>query len=346
MKSSRLRLEAARAHVKAARLDEAIALYEAVLRENPEVASAYLGIGSIHLKRKELAAAEDYFNGALHVAKNPAPALLRLAMVAERGSDIPRAVELYRRALQQDPGLLQARARLARLYLREADPRKAEGVLREGLEIDPGSRPVRLLLVRILQREGRLADAIELLDGIDSDDPSASARLLRGRLLLDAGRMEAAVSALEDFAGESLEKPLAELYRGRALMQCGRLGEARCAIESAVARDGNLVEGWLDLARCHLLAGEFDKAKAILLRLSAGRRGLYRVYLLLGEVFAAQGLYRQALVQFDAALLHASPNLKGYAGLVEAARAAGTEEERTKAFLRAAEGMATPSLLL
>ena len=74
-------IEKAREYIKSNEPDRALEAFEEVLKENPEAAGAYMGIGNIHFRAGKYSEAENFFNGALHVTKKVAPALAMLAKI-------------------------------------------------------------------------------------------------------------------------------------------------------------------------------------------------------------------------------------------------------------------------
>jgi tetratricopeptide (TPR) repeat protein len=335
MKNSRLRLEAARTHLRAGRLEEAMRLYEAVLQDNPEVSAAYIGIGTILLRQGHLADAEDYFHGALHVARDPAPALLKLAVLAERMQNVTRAVELNRRAVEQNPGLFRARASLCRLYLQSDQADSAERLLRESLRQEPASLPIKLLLAKVLQRQGKLGEAIALTEGLERDERAPpSAYVMRARLLGRIGLWSDAAALLmacneRTAGGERLQR-----YLGRALLHSGRWHEARRILETASVNGTLSIESTVDLARCQALAGDLDRAHSRLIQLGKARGGVYQAYFLLGEVTAAQALFREAVIQFDAGALNAPRHFAERAGIIEILHGRQERKAKVHAYLR------------
>lgn len=336
MQNNKLRLEAAKVHAKAGRLDKAIKLYEAVLEENPEAAAAYMGIACILLERNQAAAAEDYFNGALHVTRDPATVLCKIAIAVERMGDRQRAATLYQQALQKNSSLLRARVRLYRLYIDGDDLAAAEQLMREAVAIDQTSARAKLLLAQVLSRQGQLNRALDVLDGMTGNDAdTVRAQRLKGTLMLRVGCAAAAASTFEAIAESNDKKPIAELQRGRALLQIGDFRSAQGAFESALARIPDLFEARLGLARCHLNRGDTEAAKRLLIALSQGRRGLHRVFFLLAEAFAAEGRFDQAAVHLDAGLLHAPHAVLEAAGLLDIAAGSTLDKQTTLAYLKA-----------
>ena len=65
----------ARASIKENRFDDALAIYDQILKQNPEAVAAYMGMGNVHMRCGRLDEAENYFKGALHVSKKVASAI-------------------------------------------------------------------------------------------------------------------------------------------------------------------------------------------------------------------------------------------------------------------------------
>ena len=342
MKDHRALLQEARNHVKEQRFDEAIELFESVLKENPEVAAAYLGIGDIYMRKGNLDEAENYFNGALHVAKKSAPALAMLASVAEKRGDAKRALKLNMDAIEENPEGLRPRMAISRLHLRSKRFADAAIQLREALRYNPQSTAAGLMLARVLQRQGKTDEALtSLSQSVQVGEPgSAEAHLLQGQILLRQGKYLEAAEVLGQCISAKPGNVKAYAYRGQALMEAGHYLEAITVLEEALERNPKSLAAKMHLARCYVDNGDHDKARKLLTRLTFGNRRLGTVHMLLGRLFAAQGHFRQAIEEFEAWLLHAPKLVEERPELLEIANRHGSSQDRVQAYERAVEAMA------
>ncbi|MEO0036158.1 MAG: hypothetical protein RLZZ501_2181, partial [Pseudomonadota bacterium] len=134
-------------------------LHRRLLREQPEKAASWCGLGRLLLREGHLGAAEA----------------------------------CLRRALALDPADPPALEGLGRLLGRRGEPRAAGDLLRDALCVAARPAPVQTALAGVLLAEGRTAEALAWLDRALAHDPAeAEARALRADLHQRAGRRDAA----------------------------------------------------------------------------------------------------------------------------------------------------------
>ncbi|MDZ5649336.1 tetratricopeptide repeat protein [Nitrospirillum sp. BR 11828] len=268
-------LSAAVAHHGAGRLDEAEALYTAILAQVPNQVDALHLRGVLTLQRAggdasrleagvgliRRAHAQPGAATVPDIAANLARGLAALADNRQRAGQPDRALEAL---LEADAlGLpLEAAARLALAdgLASAGAVVEAESHYRRLLAVDPASVPARASLARLLARRGKAGAALELLDTLPpADTATAAAHRLRAELLItDAPQRAAAVLAAIEAAG------LADADTHHAW---GRLSQAAGDIAGARARYARA----LALTPRHA-AARLDHAAACL-RLGAWRDG-------------------------------------------------------------------------
>lgn len=156
----------ARTHIKEQRFDDALDVYEQILKQNPEAAAAYMGMGNVHLRRGRLDEAENYFKGALHVSKKMAPPLTLLATVAQKQGDTDKALTLFQEALTDDSKFLKAALGMGKLLFQAGRYEEAKQAVGSALKYNPDAGEAGVLMSRILQKLGQTKQAIETLDGL------------------------------------------------------------------------------------------------------------------------------------------------------------------------------------
>lgn len=113
MASIRAALQLALQHHRANRLEDAEAIYEGVLRINPENLKALLGRGKILLQRGDLVQSESCLRKALSLEARPAEAWYTLGRVMELKNQWPDAERCYRQVTALNPGVGTAHRQLA-----------------------------------------------------------------------------------------------------------------------------------------------------------------------------------------------------------------------------------------
>jgi tetratricopeptide (TPR) repeat protein len=172
--------------------------------------------GDVQLGSRRLRGAEEAFDRAVRLDPTLAQARLRLVWI--HSVQMRRSEVLAGFAALADLGPLSFdQVRLwSQVRCSLWDPEKTTAQLRRLLEADPGDRWVRLALGEGLRRQGRPAEALEVLGALGESDPGA--RMVRARLAIDRGDRSAAEALLAD--GPADHPEIAEL-RGRLALARG-----------------------------------------------------------------------------------------------------------------------------
>lgn len=156
---------------------------------------------------------------------------------------------------------------------------------------------------RALRREGRAAEAAELLQSVLRQDPgNAGAHLEWGNLLKSQGRYADAVAPLKEAARLAPGQAAAWLNLGVALLELSRLEEATLAFEEAVRLEPRRAEAlnilghtWLERGEQARAAQLFERAVKLQPRYAAAWDNLGRVRKAQGRAADALSLHRRAL---------------------------------------------------
>jgi len=139
--------------------EEARQVHRRLLRDRPDAAASWSGLGRLLLRENHFGAAEA----------------------------------CLRRALRLDPAHLPSLEALGRLLTRQNENAAARGLLQTALAVAAEPAPVQTALAHALLAEGRDAEALDWLDRALAHDPAeAEARALRAVLLERTGRREEA----------------------------------------------------------------------------------------------------------------------------------------------------------
>ena len=220
--SSQERFEQGVGALKAGRLDEAEAAFQAVLASGGAVAYVYNNLGIVAQERG-----------------NHQQALLR-----------------FRQAVRLDPGYVAPRILLGASLLALGRVDEARAALERAVKLAPKEPLARLQLARVEERAGRWPAAVaqyQALRELKPDDPETVYALGNAYLRLS----EWSLGALRD-----LPDGKARLYqaRGHSLRVQGRPDLALAAFERAVQADPGLPEVHLAMAQIHLEQKRFPEA--------------------------------------------------------------------------------------
>jgi tetratricopeptide (TPR) repeat protein len=169
-------LDAALAHHRAGRLDEAARLYLQALDAQPDCAVALNMLGNVEYQR-------DRFDEAL---------------------------QLIRRAIRIDPASAAYRITLGHVYRRNGEPAAAAACYREALGLSPDSTLAAMNLANVLKSQGPSTEAIEVLREVLARDPDRiDALAMLGDLCLaldrpaEAGRLFGHLVALDPTSADA-----------------------------------------------------------------------------------------------------------------------------------------------
>lgn len=233
------RLALARVRWRLGDLEGALAVYDALAGERPDLVAA--------LGRRRAAAPGGRAETALPAADTVRVSTLARARAAAAGGDLRRAAELYRAAVLLRPGDETARLELARLLATRLDaPERAAAVL-EAFRPRAGARPspgLRRRLARYRHWAGDDAGALRALEALAAEGAATAGDLaLLGDLLRWRGRRAAAADRYA--AALALEPDHRRALEGRRILReaTQRIVEARDPARAGVESDLYLDSG-------------------------------------------------------------------------------------------------------
>lgn len=141
---------------EAGRLDEAVAIYEGILKQDPSHAPSAINLGTIFYHRHEYERAEALYRSASETDPNYALAFFDLGNVLDELRRMPEAIEAYQAAIRLAPRYADAHYNLALAYERQGERRKALRHWMQYSRLDttgPWHNHARLQIRKILDRE-------------------------------------------------------------------------------------------------------------------------------------------------------------------------------------------------
>lgn len=179
----RARLEAANALHKAGRFEIARMIYESVLQDRPSSYRALLNLGDIARRRKDHAAAVEYFRAAL--ARRPHDIRLMLATARElrRTSRLAEAEALLLAVLKTHPQHAKALTSLGHVAAARDNPRLALQYYRDAVAANPARTDSKLGVAAQLAELWRTAEARQTYADILAEHPDHATARRRVRKL-------------------------------------------------------------------------------------------------------------------------------------------------------------------
>jgi tetratricopeptide (TPR) repeat protein len=160
----RAHLDLANLYVKKRAYDQALALYEDLLKRNPKLVPGYTSAGIIYDAKGDRQKANEYYQKALKIDPKFVPALNNLAWnYAEHGGNLTMALAHAKTAQEAEPNNPQVADTLGWIYFKTQDYTKAVDLLRESAEKIPENPVVRYHLGMACYKKSDLPCAREAL---------------------------------------------------------------------------------------------------------------------------------------------------------------------------------------
>ena len=235
-------------------------------------------------------------------------------------------------AIAQSPEV-QAAFQHGAAALHEGRNADAEREFRSAVRLDPQLPVAYLDLGLVLGKEGKLTEAIETIrKGLQLDPRLESAHMFLGIFLYQTGQSDAAIEALHQELALHPKSEEALSWLGIVELAAGRPELAANALDAAselAPNDLNLLEY---RGRAHSLIAEAAYARMTQLDPDA-----WQVHKVRAELYTSDNKDREAIAEYEAALLRENSNPDLYEGLGDAYRHLNELESARKAYARELE---------
>ena len=228
-------------------LDVAEQAIRAALRLDPangRNALLFANLGTVQRLRGQLREALESYTYALNMTPRNVPILLdRAALYLELGESEPARID-YSLVLDIQPDNTEALRMRAYIYTEADDYKSARADYDHLLRLQPADFNGRLGLAMLCQKEGKLKDALAILDGmVDEKSEGTSMQtapahavvyVARAGIQQELGNLPMALMDLEEAIRLDPSRPEAYLMRGQIHLSRGKKKEARADFEKAL----------------------------------------------------------------------------------------------------------------
>lgn len=248
-------------HLRRKDFDDALAVAERLMADNPQNAYLQNLLGVIYVAKGDVHMARAAFNKSLNIDASFVTAtlnLVRLDILAGRQSD---ARERLDSILVRDEGNVSAMMALAQLADLENDRLQALRWLEKARSTDRKALAPRMVLTRIYMRTGQLARAREVMrEALVIEPYSPRVLLIAGQVELTAENFKAAVQNFEQLVKST---PVAASYfwLGFAHLRANEEDKARQSLDRALRIDPNHLGAMDLLVLLDLRAGKIMQAQ-------------------------------------------------------------------------------------
>jgi tetratricopeptide (TPR) repeat protein len=250
------------AQFEAQRPNDAVALLQEVLEDDPDNAEALYLSGVIAYSNRFIAQAVDLSEQALEVQPDFADAHLMLGNALTIQTKFDEALTHWRRALVLRPGNAAAHANIARVLQQKGEHAAAGESARRATNLDPEMASAQhmlgaseWMLGRLVAAEPALREAIRLRPDV------VEPLLALTSLLLDLGRHDEARAQVETALTLRPDNLRALRLRVHCMLRSGVYADAEAEAARLTAEHPRWAEGWTLLGVVHDTLGRFDQAK-------------------------------------------------------------------------------------
>ena len=259
-------IEQARAKIDRGDYEAALTMFQEVLRENPKLPDAWVGVGDAHASMKEWTDAELAYANAAALDNGSFDAHFGRGKALQVLNRLIDAIRSYHRALLIRPEDFDANLNMATAYLQLDQPQTAITYAEKAVKLKPDSGTARINLGVAYERAGRAADAVaqyETAAELMEPTPQLLMNLLNA--YAQSRRYREAVNA----AGLLVRvEPTANSWErlGWANFRLGDYARSLDAYRESVRVDAQHWPGWngvgVNLLNAWLQGGRTDRAQA------------------------------------------------------------------------------------
>ncbi|WP_437877074.1 tetratricopeptide repeat protein [Sorangium sp. So ce513] len=277
---------------------------------DPELVEAYTLLGSIHLTRSRMSAAEQAFAAAVKIDPQAVRALIGNGEVLYRSGRYSEAQARFEAAARADAKNLAAHIGKAKTWLAQERMKEAKDLLK-GLQKTHAADPqVAYWLGRAELALGNKKEAeqayLEAVRSSENRPEVVDAYVALSSLLSSLERNEEAAAKLSEATAKFPDLPALHKAKAEVALQTGRYEEARQELELALAKEDDL-DSQFKLGEANRRLGRFEEAGKIFDKVSAADKDYPGLALVRGLLFEETGQSERALEMYADALRKA-PN--------------------------------------
>jgi len=280
-------------------VDDAIERLEAARRSMGDRATLHVALGTLYVRKRDLAKAERAFRDAVASEPNSVEAHSALGTFLLAKRDVVQAEREFKVAADLAPIGSSARMKLADFYLLTHRPDEAKRLLSNMTQKAPDYLPAWRRQAEIALQERRYDDSLQALKPLLKKNASdRDARLLQGRIRLARRETGEAIQEFQQVLKVDRRSAPAHYQLGLAYLQAGNVQQAKAQLNEATSIAPTYTEAVLALAELNIHGGAPQPAIEALERLLGRQPALSQAHLLLGSAYLARGELARATAAF------------------------------------------------
>jgi len=284
-------------------VDEAITLFQGVVKDEPNFSPAHHFLGVAFLQKRQLVQARDAFAEAVKLNPNLPDSRTALAQIylVEGSADL--AIEQAQAVIQLNPRNVQAAIIAGDAYLLKGDTAKSKQIFEAIAKALPNEPVGPHSLGLVARAEKNDAKALAYFEEALSKKPTAIDPLMQiVQIKIAQGKSNEALKRVTKQLEASPNNPLLYNLLGQLWMQAKDTDQAEMAFKKAIELDNSILASYMNLGQLYQQAGKLDQAaqeyEAVLQKNST----VASAHILLGIIHERRKEYRKAQAQYEQAL--------------------------------------------
>lgn len=283
----------------------ASALYETVLRHEPDSFDALHLLGVLRTQQGKVRDAVDLIGRALRLFPGSPDAHQNLGDAFRHLGDPKAAADSYQRALEIRPNFTEAHNRLGTAYLQMRRPADAIASYRRALELRPDFPEAHNNLGNALNVQQSLGEAVDSFRrALEIRPDFAEAHSNLGTALKRLGRLDEAISSYRHALKLRPNYPEAHNNLGNVLMELGCLADAVASFDRALGYRPDYAEAHCNRGYALSRAWRNEEAIVAFQQALILRPSYAEAHYRLANALAALGRHAEAAASYRQALAH------------------------------------------
>lgn len=249
--------------------DKAKEVLDAMLKEFPDNPQTHLMLAKYYAAEKKVDLVEKELKKVVEIAPESSQARLQLVRFYLSKGDFKQAEETLvtaRKELEDSPDI---GTELASLYFNQGKFDDAKRIFDELQTASPGHGGTKLLQARFMLKDGKIRDAITIMQGLNNDFPKwAEPYFQLGLAHLRLGEVDLAQHAIATAIETNKKEAKYRTLMAQLLLMQGSFEECKKQAIEAVRLNPKNVRAALILSRARIGAKEYDKAVTLLSKLN------------------------------------------------------------------------------
>ncbi|MBN2373579.1 tetratricopeptide repeat protein [bacterium] len=241
--------------------EEAIPLFEKVLKLNPGDTEAYIALGQIYDVLGDNEKSIKALEKALTLEPDNLRIYIQLGVSYMKAGKYNEGLDVFKKALDFNPRCKEAHFNTGLYHFQQQEWPKAKDSFIKTLKLDPGDAAAHNYLSVVYQREGDLANAMSEAEAVLEKDPENITALLNlGSIYHATNKIKEAQDALEKAVKIKPDFGKAHYFLGLVYFQQNRLQDAIGSFNKAIQYDSDRAEAHFNLGYIYMEKKELQKA--------------------------------------------------------------------------------------